>query len=124
MRLLLDSHAVVWWEQGSLGDRTRAWLESSESEVFVSAVTAWELGIKRARGRLELGTSLRRIVDVAGFTRLPVTWLHAEAAAALPRHHGDPWDRMLVAQAQTEGLSLVTSDRHIARYAVHTVPAR
>ncbi|HEY8583545.1 MAG TPA: type II toxin-antitoxin system VapC family toxin [Capillimicrobium sp.] len=124
MRLLLDSHAVVWWEQGTLGDRARAWLESAEAEVFVSAVTAWELGIKHAQGRLELGTPLREIVEVSGFNRLPVTWLHAEAAAALPRHHRDPWDRMLVAQAQTEGLSLVTSDRRLARYAVHTVPAR
>lgn len=124
MRLLLDSHTLVWWDDGTLGERARSWIASAASDVYVSAVTAWELGIKEAKGQLELHEPLTRIVERAGFVPLAVTWDHARTAADLPHHHRDPWDRMLVAQAQTEGLSLVTSDRDIARYAVHTVPAR
>lgn len=123
MRLLLDSHAVLWWHEGrNLSVRTRSWIDSDESEVFVSVVSSWELGIKQAKDKIRLVRSVSEIVDFYGFSRLPVTWAHAEIAEALPHIHGDPFDRMLVAQAQCEGLSLVTNDLRLARYQVHVVP--
>ena len=124
MRLLLDSHTLLWFANGELAPRTRAWIESTESDVYVSVVTPYELGLKHAKGRLGALADLGAVAGYAGFGILNITWTHAETAAALPRIHGDPWDRMLVAQAQVEGLSLVTDDEEIARYAVHTVPAR
>jgi PIN domain nuclease of toxin-antitoxin system len=125
MRLLLDSHPLIWFAEGrGLSERAREWIQSDESEVHVSVVSSWELGIKQARGKLRLDRSVAAIVDFYGFRRLPITWAHADLATHLPSHHGDPFDRMLVAQAQAEGLSIVTSDRRIAEYDVHTVPAR
>lgn len=124
MRLLLDSHTVIWWLEGELSNRTRAWIESGESQVYVSVITPWELGAKQAKGKLRLHKPVADIVRDSAFETLPVRWDHAEAAARLPDHHGDPFDRMLVAQAQCEGLSLVTDDVDLARYQVHVVPAR
>lgn len=124
MKLLLDSHALLWFAQGrNLSPRTRAWVESAESAVFVSVASAWELWVKEAKGRLRLGRTVSEIVALYDFQRLPVTWAHAEMAIGLPHHHGDPFDRMLVAQAQAEGLSIVSDDADIARYRVHVVPA-
>lgn len=124
MRLLLDSHSLLWFADGrGLSPRTRSWIESDESEVYVSVASAWELWVKQAKGKLRLKRTVSGIVDFYAFLRLPVTWAHAEVATALPDHHGDPFDRMLVAQAQSEGLSIVSDDANIARYQVHVVPA-
>lgn len=123
MRLLLDSHALVWFAEGhSLSEPTRSWIESGESEVYVSVASSWELGIKQAKGKMRLTRPVSGIVEYFGFARLPITWAHAKVAEALPHIHGDPFDRMLVAQAQCEGLSLVTNDVHLGRYQVHVVP--
>ncbi len=90
----------------------------------MSAVSVWEAAIKRALGKLEVNPAdLRAELDVAGFTQLTVTWEHGLAAGALPRHHRDPFDRLLIAQAQVEGLTLVTSDRALAAYHVALLPA-
>ena len=86
--------------------------------VFVSAASAWEAAIKAALGRLRLPATIEEGVGQSGFEKLPITFPHAERAGALPPHHGDPFDRMLVAQAQAEQLTLVTHDRRFEPYDV------
>lgn len=130
MTLLLDTQALLWWLGGSptLGRRARALIADSSSSVWVSAATAWEIAIKAGLGRLDLGEPpeicLPRELDRSGFRALPVTVAHALAVGALPRIHGDPFDRILIVQAVIEGLTLVTSDAEVARYRVSQIDAR
>lgn len=121
MRLLLDTHALFWalLEPAKLPGTLRATLEDPRNLVFASAASVWEMAIKQAAGKVSfpfaaLGAALRR----ATLLELPVTLRHAEAAATLPAHHRDPFDRMLVAQARSEGLSLVSRDPAIRLYQV------
>ncbi|MGH8682269.1 MAG: type II toxin-antitoxin system VapC family toxin [Burkholderiales bacterium] len=121
MKLLLDTHALLWALSApkKLPAGIREALEDSANIVFASAASAWEMAIKQARGKLrypaaELAAALRRV----SVLELPVTIRHAEAAATLPPFHRDPFDRMLVAQAQTEGLSLVSRDPAVRQYQV------
>jgi len=117
--LLLDTHVFLWWRTNDpqLNEGAREAIATA-SIVFVSAASAWEAAIKIALGRLTLPEPFSRGVDHSGFRRLAITFEHAEAAAALPRHHGDPFDRMLVAQAQLEGATLVTHDQLLRSYDV------
>jgi len=118
-RLLLDTHVFLWWRANDPSLKAAARTAIAEADaVFVSAATAWEAGIKAARGRLEIPDSVEAGVLDSGFERLPIRFAHAEAAAALPLHHADPFDRMLVAQAQVEALTFVTHDRRLATYEV------
>ena len=116
--LLLDSHALLRWDRDvhllSAGQQSA--ISNRDHTIFVSAATAWELGIKCAKGKLQMTFSVSVLMDRFGFLELPVTIAHAERAALLPRLHGDPFDRMLVAQALHEGLTLVTVDPMMARY--------
>ena len=125
-RLLLDTHVLLWAleSESNLGDDVREALVNPRNDVFVSAVCIWEIAIKRALGKLRAPDHLAATVETAGFSELPVTFVHAEQAGSLPKHHTDPFDRMLVAQAQVEGLTLVTADANIPRYAVRTMAAR
>jgi len=118
-RLLLDTHAFLWWRSDSpkLQDAARTAIAEADV-VFVSAATAWEAAIKQALGRLDLPDTVEAGVEASGFEKLPITLAHAAAAAALPHHHGDPFDRMLVAQAAAESLTLVTHDRRLEPYDV------
>jgi PIN domain nuclease of toxin-antitoxin system len=118
-RLLLDTHVFLWWRADSreLKTATREAIASAEL-VFVSAATAWEAGIKVALGRLRIPDTISAGIADSGFEELPITVGHAEAAAALPPLHADPFDRMLVAQARLERLTLVTHDRRLRGYAV------
>lgn len=93
-------------------------IRSETNEKLVSAASVWEVEIKRAAGRLSLPRSLAQSAASAGFKELPVRFEHAVAASALPRLHGDLFDRMLVAQARLEGLTLVSADRAVGRYDV------
>ena len=124
-RLLLDSHALLWSLQGGqrLSAETYRAIHDPDNEVFVSVVAVWELAIKRVSGKLEAPENLEASIIGQGYTNLPVTFRHAEIAASLPLIHRDPFDRMLVAQAQAEGLTLVTDDSQIARYDVSLMPA-
>jgi PIN domain nuclease of toxin-antitoxin system len=124
MRLLLDTRVLLWWlaDDRALSKQARA-LIANEPEVFVSAASAWEIAIKRALGKLEAPEDLLPALEAGGIRRLPIDFEHAAVAGALPRHHDDPFDRMLVAQAQREGLTLLTSDIRISRYAVTVLPA-
>jgi PIN domain nuclease of toxin-antitoxin system len=118
-RLLLDTHVFLWWRSDSRRLNATARKTIAESDVvFVSAATAWEAAIKIALGRLRIPATIEAGVLDSGFEKLPIGFSHAEAAARLPAHHADPFDRMLVAQAQIEGLTLVTHDRRLRRYEV------
>ncbi len=115
------------WALGTPSKLRASTLEAIRSpavRVAVSAVSVWEAAIKRALGKLDVPPdNLRAELDLARFESLAITWEHAFAAGALPRHHGDPFDRMLVAQAQLEGLTLITTDRALAVYDVAVLPA-
>jgi PIN domain nuclease of toxin-antitoxin system len=109
---------VLLWAQGDrLGGRTRSAIQAAEA-VYVSAATIWEIEVKRASGKLRVEADMAAIVDEAGYERLPITFEHAVEAGRLPLHHRDPFDRMLVAQARVESLTLATSDEALARYGV------
>ena len=124
-RLLLDTHVLLWSLDDSpvLSRRLRGQLEDPENDVFVSAASGWEIAVKRALGKLRAPDDLEASVREQGFTLLPITFHHAEQAGALPPHHGDPFDRMLIAQAQIEGLVLVTRDARVRLYGVRTMTA-
>ncbi len=124
MRLLPDSHAFLWWlaDDSRLKEDARREISNPDSLVFVSAATIWEIMIKAALGRLESGdTDLIEEITENGFIELAITARHAERAGRLPRHHDDPFDRMLVAQAMTEGLICVTRDPEFPKYGVTTL---
>jgi PIN domain nuclease of toxin-antitoxin system len=117
VRLLLDTHIFLWWraDDRRLGRGARSAIAGADV-VFVSAATAWEAAIKAALGRLRYPETIQAGVEASGFEKLPITLAHAESAARLPPHHADPFDRMLVAQAKAETLTLVTHDRSFAPY--------
>lgn len=119
MSLLVDTHALYWFMTDD--DRLPRHLRTTMATARVSAVSVWELEIKRAAGKLELDLDVAAEVTAAGFEELSVTIHHAAAAGRLPPHHSDPFDRMLVAQARMEGLVLVTRDTAIRRYDVPTL---
>lgn len=124
MKLLLDTHVLIWWLGGEpLPERVHAELKQPTNEVLVSAVSVWEAEIKAAAGRLELSGDLILGIERSGFRELPVRALHGRAAAVLPKHHGDPFDRMLVAQARAEEATLVTRDRRLDAYDVQVLAA-
>jgi PIN domain nuclease of toxin-antitoxin system len=118
-RLLLDTHVFLWWraDDPQLAAAAREAIAHAEI-VAVSAASAWEAAIKARLGRLRLPEPFAKGVTDSGFSELSVRFAHAERAADLPRHHAVPFDRMLVAQAQIEGLTLVTHDSSIWRYDV------
>ena len=124
-RLLLDTHAALWAlaEPRMLSGPARMAVEDARNEVFVSVVSGWEIAIKRALGKLQAPDNLEAGIEKQGFTPLLVTFHHAELAGALPPHHRDPFDRMLIAQAQAEGLVLVTRDADIPLYGIRTMAA-
>jgi PIN domain nuclease of toxin-antitoxin system len=125
VRLLLDTHVLLWWlaDDPSLGEEARTGISDPGSSVFVSAATVWEISIKQSLGKLEAPTDLLRQIELNRFEPLSMTVSHAYTAGALPRHHDDPFDRMLVAQAMKEGLVLLTRDPRMSRYGVETLVA-
>jgi len=120
VRLLVDSHILLWLDTDPhlVSASQRQALVDIENEIYVSAATAWELGIKQKKGQLVLLKSVEELRLHFGFRELPITLAHAEQAAVLPLLHKDPFDRMLVAQAIVEGMVLVTADSRLAGYPV------
>ena len=124
---LIDTGVFLWnfGQTQKLGPRVRELLKRSDDPVFVSAATSWEIAIKAASGKLRLPEPprdfFRTRLAVAGFRPLAITHEHALAAGELPKLHTDPFDRMLVAQAQTEGMVLITGDRQLLKYSVPTL---
>jgi PIN domain nuclease of toxin-antitoxin system len=117
--LLLDTHAFLWWRTNdpALPARAREAVASAPI-VFVSSASAWEVAIKMALGKLRLSASIEDGVEMSGFEKLLIRFDHAVRAGSLPPHHRDPFDRMLVAQAQIENLTLVTHDAAFRLYDV------
>ena len=124
MNLLLDTQAILWWltESSRLGLRARALIADPGNAAWVSAASVWEIAIKTSTGKLEMkGLPDERLPHEFArhrFRELPVTITHALAVGRLPRHHADPFDRLLVVQARLEGLTLVTSDSVLSAYGV------
>ena len=120
MTLLLDTHALLWWlaDDPALTPVARTAIRAAETLVFVSAATAWEISIKQALGKLEAPDDLEAALAASRFQSLPITVAHALAAGRLPRHHDDPFDRMLIAQAQHAQLTVVTHDPKFRLYEV------
>jgi len=124
VKLLLDSHTYLWWldDHPNLSPAARGALADPANVVLVSAASIWEIEIKRALGRLDAGDAdLVSEIAANRFMELPVQARHAAAAARLPNHHGDPFDRLLIAQAQLEGLICVTRDRAFQDYETATL---
>jgi PIN domain nuclease of toxin-antitoxin system len=120
VKLLLDTHALLWWlaDDARLGRRARQAIAAPTNLVFVSAATAWEIALKRAVGKLVAPGDVEEWLVESNFQPLPIHIGEAVASAELPLHHRDPFDRLLVAQAQIGRMTIVTGDEEIARYGV------
>lgn len=120
MKLLLDTHVWLWWlrDDRRLPARFAAAVADPATQVFVSAASVWEAAIKTALGKLDVDADLAAQIEADGFTELPITARHAQLAGALPRHHEDPFDRLLVAQTRLEGLQLASVDEAFVAYGV------
>ena len=124
MRLLLDTHTFIWWDSdpARLSSRARELLYDQENELLVSVASVWEMQIKLQLGKLQLAMALEDLVaaqqEVNGVEVLPVALGHVFALGSLPPHHKDPFDRLLVAQANAEDAALVSGDPVLAQYPV------
>jgi len=123
MILLLDTHALLWWfaEDPKLTGPARRSIADPANDVLVSAASMWEIEVKRAAGRLDAPLDLLGAVASAGFDAIPFTAQDAVDAARLPNHHGDPFDRMVIAQARRFEAVIVSHDRAFAAYDVHVL---
>lgn len=119
VNLLLDTHVFIWWRSAPQMIRaaTRSQIASG-TEVYVSVASAWEAAINISLGKLRLAGDFEQGIADSGFAPLPISFDHARDVMTLPHHHRDPFDRMLIAQAQRDGLTVVTSDRVFAQYGV------
>ena len=127
MRLLLDSHAFLWWvrDDPALTRRARTAIADAENECFLSHASVWEMAIKASLGKLKLPTTVERFVvehcEANSFRLLPLTLGHIALVEGLPFHHRDPFDRLLIAQARHERMTLVSRDPSLKAYGVATV---
>jgi PIN domain nuclease of toxin-antitoxin system len=120
VKLLLDTHVLLWWldDHRTLPPSAFAVIKEGQNLIFVSSASAWEISIKRALGKLKAPTDLEKALEANRFLQLPISVQHAMVAGDLPRHHDDPFDRMLIAQASVEGLTLVSHDPQMDPYGV------
>jgi PIN domain nuclease of toxin-antitoxin system len=123
MRLLLDANALLWWRDASrrLSRRARDEIGDGRNEIIISAATLWEIAIKRGLGKLRFYDDLEEVMREEAFALLPIAYVHLRAFDALPLHHRDPFDRLLIAQALAEGIPIATGDRIFAAYGVQVV---
>ena len=124
-RILLDTHALIWWLDGDnkLGLNAIEQISNPENDIYVSAATVWEMSIKQQMGKLVAPEDIESKVEQAGFSALPITLFHGQQAGKLPLHHKDPFDRMLIAQAQAEGLQIITQDKKFSSYGINIIDA-
>ena len=120
MKFLLDTHVLLWWlsDNKSLTTKAATAIRNGENTICVSAATAWEISIKRALGKLKAPDDLEKVLVSNSFQQLPISLQHGLVAGALPHHHDDPFDRMLIAQAKTEQLTIITHDIRMEKYGV------
>jgi PIN domain nuclease of toxin-antitoxin system len=120
VKILLDTHILLWWlaDDQRLPSQAAAAIQDPDTDVVVSSASAWEISIKQAAGRLQAPDDLLDAVAANEFRTLAITAAHAVAAGRLPPHHADPFDRMLIAQAQIEGFTLVSVDGRFSGYDV------
>ncbi len=123
MRLLLDTHVLIWWDAGQRLSAAARTATRDADEVYVSAASAWEIAIKASLGKIVCSRSVSQATAECGFFELPVTFAHTAQLATLPALHRDPFDRLLVAQAMTEDLTVLTRDPAIARYGAAVIDA-
>jgi PIN domain nuclease of toxin-antitoxin system len=123
VRILLDTHVVIWWDEGKRLSREADGAIRSADQVYVSAVSAWEIAIKTALGRLAPHRTVEDAIGDSGFEELPVRLRHGVALTGVPLLHRDPFDRMLIAQAMAEGLTIVTRDPAFDGYDVRVIAA-
>lgn len=123
MIVLLDTHALLWSLEGGakLSSSARAVIEDAGNVVLASSTSAWEIAIKKALGKLSAPDDLEAAIEAAGFTKRTITFADAVQLGALPSHHKDPFDRMIVAQALVDGVPIVTRDPKVASYAITTI---
>lgn len=121
MRLLLDTHALLWWlnDDDKLGDHVRSLILDPENDVLVSAVSLWEITVKLRIGKLDADIDeILEILPAQGFGRLEITDAHLLTLRELPVHHRDPFDHLLMAQAAAEGAHFVSQDQHVPLYGI------
>ncbi len=125
MRLLLDTHTLIWWlaNNNSLREEAKKEIAEANNQVFVSAASAWEIAIKKSIGKLKAPNDLADQIENKRFTPLAIDINHALAVEELPLHHQDPFDRILIAQAMYEQLTIVTRDRKFNIYNIAILPA-
>lgn len=126
MRVLVDSATLLWWfaDDPRLGEEAREAIDHPGTEAYVSVASAWEIAIKHQSGKLALGVPIPEILDAGLMRDLPVRMADVLSAAALPSHHRDPFDRLLVAQARLSGLILISPDAALRAYDVPVMDAR
>jgi PIN domain nuclease of toxin-antitoxin system len=122
---LLDTHALLWWlgDPSRLSEQARETIANTSMPVFMSVAAAWEITIKQASGRIHAPDDLPQVLADSDIHPLPITLPHVLAIGSLPMHHHDPFDRIMIAQAQVESLTLVTRDRLIEQYGGVTMRA-
>jgi len=125
MNLLLDTHALLWWldDNPTLSKRAKDLISDERNSIFISAVVVWEIRIKQSIGKLKIPRNFRKVLDKQPFEMLDITVKHAHAVGDLPAYHHDPFDRMLIAQAKIEGLTILTRDARFKRYNIPYIDA-
>lgn len=116
MKILLDTHAFLFWRTDALAGRARELIADPDNEIYLSAASVWEISIKRGIGRLSMQGNVEDMAAEDGFLPLAINLDHARLAGELPMHHRDPFDRLIVAQALCEGLVIATRDAALAQY--------
>jgi PIN domain nuclease of toxin-antitoxin system len=125
MDLLLDTHVLLWWldDNPTLSKRGKDLISDEKNIAFVSAVVVWEIRIKQALGKLKIPRNFRKVLNEQPFEMLDITVEHAHAVGDLPLYHRDPFDRMLIAQAKVEGLTILTRDIRFKKYKIPYIDA-
>lgn len=125
MNLLLDTHVLLWWldDSPALSETARSAIADADNLIILSAVVIWEIRIKQALGKLDSSTDFYEIIQQQGFEIIPITPDHAYAVGDLPMHHRDPFDRMLIAQAKSEGFAVITHDAAFKCYPITVMDA-
>jgi len=120
MYILLDAHAFLWWitDAPRLGSSAREAIGDPANQIVVGIGALWEIAIKRSRGQLRFPFDFETVLQGEGFGVLPVTYAHLRTLDTLPHHHGDPFDRMLIAQSLADRIPVATADRRFAAYGV------